>query len=236
MARPAAPRPQGRASGSSPPPFFCRCGRSRGCALQPAAPRSTGSTGTRGCKHGPARAFEDTLALGGADAGSRTLWELHRRRAEAALARLRVAAPRPDMPRRDRYALRAAGLRRVAASAFVAGPELTDRIGAAFDWREAGAAGPSFRVDGWIDPPLYTRLPPLMIDLAAGEQRLKAPIRSTVVIRVAGKADVAVTPGQGLAAAARSRERAAGPSRATLHPDGHQPTFPCAPASSAASS
>ena len=153
-----------------------------------------------GLKHGPARAFEDTLALGGEDAGSRTLWELHRRRAEAALTRLRVAAPRPDMPRRDRYALRAAGLVAVAASAFVAGPELTDRISAAFDWREGGAAGPSFRVDGWIDPPLYTRLPPLMIDLAAGEQRLKAPIRSTVVIRVAGKADVAVTPGQGLAA------------------------------------
>jgi uncharacterized protein (TIGR02302 family) len=153
-----------------------------------------------GLKHGPARAFEDTLALGHADVGSRTLWELHRRRAEAAIARLRVAAPRPDMPRRDRYAFRAAGLLAVAASAFVAGPEAADRLAAAFDWREGGAAGPGFRVDGWIDPPLYTRLPPLMIDLAAGEQRLKAPIRSTVVIRVAGKADVAVTPGEGLTA------------------------------------
>src|ERR687894_2179766 len=71
-----------------------------------------------GLKHGPARAFEDTLALGHEDPGSRTLWDLHRRRAEAAIERLRVAAPRPDMPRRDRYAVRAAALVTVVASAF----------------------------------------------------------------------------------------------------------------------
>ena len=153
-----------------------------------------------GLKHGPARAFEDTLALGQDDPGSRLLWDLHRRRAETAIVNLRVAPPRPDMPRRDRYALRAGALLAVAASAFVAGPELTDRLRAAFDWREGAAAGPGFRVDGWIDPPLYTRLPPLMIDLAAGEQRLRAPIRSTVVVRVAGKGDVTVVPGQGLSA------------------------------------
>jgi uncharacterized protein (TIGR02302 family) len=153
-----------------------------------------------GEKHGPARAFDDTLALGRDDVGSRTLWELHRRRAETAITRLRVAAPRPDMPRRDRFATRAAALLAVVASAVIAGPDLRDRLGAAFEWREGAAAGPSFRVDGWIDPPLYTRLPPLMIDLAAGEQRLRAPVRSTLVIRVAGKADVAVMPGQGLTA------------------------------------
>jgi uncharacterized protein (TIGR02302 family) len=153
-----------------------------------------------GLRHGPARAFDDTLALGHGDSGSRVLWEMHRRRAEAALAGLRVAMPRPDMPRRDRYAVRAAALIAVVASAFVAGPEVGSRIAAGFDWRSPGPAAPSFRVDGWIDPPHYTRLPPLMIDLAAGEQRLRAPIRSTLVIRVAGKADVTVTPGHGLSA------------------------------------
>ena len=153
-----------------------------------------------GLKHGPARALEDTIALGESDAGSRALWDLHRRRAQAAVAGLRLAAPRPHMPARDRYAVRAAGLVALAASAFVAGPELGSRVRLAFDWRAPVAAVPAVRVDGWIDPPLYTRMPPLMIDLAAGEQRLRAPVKSTLVIRVAGRGDVTVTPGQGLSA------------------------------------
>ena len=33
-----------------------------------------------------------------------------------------------------------------------------------------------------------------------GEQRLRAPVKSTVVIRVAGQGDVTITPGPGLAA------------------------------------
>jgi uncharacterized protein (TIGR02302 family) len=103
------------------------------------------------------------------------------------------------MPRRDRYALRAAGLLAVVTSAFVAGPELGSRLGAAFDWREKVASGPTFRVDGWVDPPLYTRMPPLMIDLARG-QTLRAPVNSTVVIRLAGEGKAEITPGQGLAA------------------------------------
>jgi hypothetical protein len=152
--------------------------------------------------HGPARALDDTLALGQTDAGSRVLWDLHLKRSEAAIATLKVNPPQPNMPLRDRFAVRAAGILAVVASAFVAGPEIGSRLGAAFDWREAQAAGPVFRVDGWIDPPLYTRSPPLMIDLASGEQRLRAPVKSTIVIRVAGEGDVTINPVQGLTALA----------------------------------
>ncbi|MET0745422.1 MAG: TIGR02302 family protein, partial [Microvirga sp.] len=153
-----------------------------------------------GAAHGPARALDDTLALGSGDPGTRALWDLHRRRAETALGSMRVTPPRPDMPRRDRYAVRAAGLLAVAASAFVAGPEAWPRLAAAFDWRTAPAAAPAFRVDGWIDPPLYTRTPPLMIDLAAGEQHLRAPVKSTVVVRAAGQGDATITALRGLTA------------------------------------
>jgi uncharacterized protein (TIGR02302 family) len=148
--------------------------------------------------HRPARTLNDTLALGTEDPGARLLWALHLRRAEAAVTRLRVTAPRPGMVRRDPFALRAAGLLVVIASAFVAGPEIGDRLRAAFDWRGPGAPAPLFRVDGWIDPPLYTRLPPLMIDLAAGDQRLKAPVNATLVIRIAGQGDASLSPGAGL--------------------------------------
>ncbi|MBB4038390.1 uncharacterized protein (TIGR02302 family) [Microvirga flocculans] len=148
---------------------------------------------------GPARALDDNLALGANDPGTRALWALHRKRAEEAVARMRVGLPRPDMPKHDRYALRAAGLLALVTSAFVAGPEIGLRLAAAFDWRSVETASPSFRVDGWIDPPLYTRTPPLMIDLARG-QSLRAPIHSTVVIRIAGEGRAEVKPGKGLTA------------------------------------
>ncbi|MGA0597623.1 TIGR02302 family protein [Enterovirga sp. CN4-39] len=149
--------------------------------------------------HRPARSFEDSLALGTDDPASRALWDLHRKRAEAAIRRLEVAPPHPNMPRRDPRAFRAAALVAAVAALFVAGPEAGRRIGAAFDWRGPAEAGAMFRVDGWIDPPHYTRLPPLMIDLAAGEQHLKAPVGSTLVIRVAGRGEAQLQPGPGLA-------------------------------------
>jgi uncharacterized protein (TIGR02302 family) len=152
-----------------------------------------------GLKHSPARVLDDSLALGSTDPGTRALWSLHRKRAEEAVGQMRVSVPRPDMPRRDRYALRAAGILALVTSAFVAGPEIGSRIAAAFDWRKVQMAGPSFRIDGWIDPPLYTRMPPLMIDLAKG-QSLRAPIRSTLVIRVAGEGTAEISHGKGLTA------------------------------------
>jgi uncharacterized protein (TIGR02302 family) len=151
-----------------------------------------------GLNHGPARTLDDNLALGAGDMGSRALWALHRKRAEEAVARMRVAPPSPNMPKHDRYALRAAGLLALVASAFVAGPEIGSRLAAAFDWRRVEASAPAFRIDGWIDPPLYTRMPPLMIDLARG-QNLRAPINSTVVVRIAGEGSAEVMPGRGLA-------------------------------------
>ena len=165
----------------------------------------------RDADHRPARSVEDTLALGSQDSGSRALWALHVRRAEAALAKLSVAAPRPLMARRDPFALRAAALLATVGAAVVAGPELGSRIGAAFQWRGPAPVAELFRIDGWIDPPLYTRLPPLMIDLAAGEQRLKAPVGSTVVIRMAGRGEVQLQPGPGLIQVASPEGAAAKP-------------------------
>lgn len=150
-----------------------------------------------GLSHGPARVLDDTLALGATDPGTKALWALHRKRAEEAVGRMRVGLPQPDMAKRDRYALRAAGLLALVTSAFVAGPEIGSRLAAAFDWRRVETASPSFRIDGWIDPPLYTRTPPLMIDLARG-QNLRAPIHSTVVVRIAGEGSAEVKPGKGL--------------------------------------
>lgn len=157
-----------------------------------------------GLGHRPARTLEDALALGQDDPGSRALWQLHRRRAAQRLASLQVAPPRPGMARRDPWALRAAAIAATVGAAFVAGPDLASRLGAAFDWRGPPEPASLFRIDGWIDPPHYTRLPPLMIDLAAGTQKLRAPVGSTVVVRMAGRGEAAITAGAGLAEIAAS--------------------------------
>ncbi|MBB3902445.1 uncharacterized protein (TIGR02302 family) [Methylobacterium brachythecii] len=154
--------------------------------------------------HDPASAIEDTLAVGSNDPATKALWALHQRRAAAAVARLRIGAPRPDMPRHDPLALRAGFVVAAIAALFVAGPEWRERIGAAFDWREPPLPGPNFRVDGWIDPPLYTRLPPLIVTMSradagkGGEQHLRAPVNSTLIVRIAGHGEATLTPNAAL--------------------------------------
>jgi uncharacterized protein (TIGR02302 family) len=151
-----------------------------------------------GVPHRPASALEDTLANRSNDPGTQALWSLHRRRLEAEIARLRVAAPSPRVPQRDRYALRAAALVLVVATAIVAGPERYARVAAAFDWRMPGATAPGVRVDAWIDPPPYTGKPPVMLQMGrtaesqAHAAGLSAPVGSTLVIRASEPGAVAI--------------------------------------------
>lgn len=148
--------------------------------------------------HRPARTLDDSLALGGRDPAALALWEIHRRRATAALAGMRLRGPDPQMVRRDRYALRAMAILAVAGSAFVAGPEIGSRIGAAFDWRSPPEPGIAMRIDGWIDPPVYTRMPPLMLDFSRDSQHLRVPVDSTLVVRIAGAREAALEAVSGL--------------------------------------
>ncbi|MCJ2052372.1 TIGR02302 family protein [Methylobacterium sp. J-070] len=153
-------------------------------------------------RHGPASAAQDTLAVGAADPGTRTLWALHQARAARAVAALRVGPPRPGMTRRDPFALRAGLTVAAVASLFAAGPEWRERIATAFDWQQPAAPGPNFRVDGWIDPPLYTRLPPLLIAMDGSDQHLRAPVNAQLIVRIAGlgkaATDTSLTPNAGL--------------------------------------
>ena len=48
---------------------------------------------------------------------------------------------------------------------FVAGAEWEARLKAAFDWTAPPAPVAAFRIDGWIDPPAYTQVPPVLLDL-----------------------------------------------------------------------
>lgn len=146
--------------------------------------------------HRPASALEDSLAVGTGDPVSQALWKLHVERQGARVAGLKVAAPRPLMAGRDRFALRAVPVLAAVAAFFVAGHEAGPRLSAAFDWRGPQTPAPAVRIDAWIDPPAYTRLPPILIDFARLQSpTLSAPEKSTIVVRIAGKTnmDVATT-------------------------------------------
>lgn len=163
--------------------------------------------------HRPASALEDSLAVGAKDPVSQALWALHVERQSRRIEGLRVAAPQPRMANRDRHALRAVPVLAAITAFFVAGPESDQRLRAAFDWRGPSLPAPATRIDAWIDPPAYTRLPPMLIDFGKlASPQITAPEKSTIVVRIAGKSamDVAVTgrldalaepkPGEGKAA------------------------------------
>ena len=136
----------------------------------------------------PAAVIDDRLGNGAGDPATRALWNLHRRRAEQAVALLRTGGPSPRMVDLDRYALRAAVLVALIATGFVAGPEKYARLAAAFDWRFDASPGKDYRIDAWIDPPAYTGKPPVVLNLGGNQnpQQIEAPGGSIVVIHAPG--------------------------------------------------
>ncbi|WP_457798740.1 TIGR02302 family protein [Methylocystis sp. S23] len=132
----------------------------------------------------PAASLDDTLAASeAADPATAALWALHRKRLEEALALTPIAPPRPRLPERDPYALRAVALVAAVAAAFVAGDEKRARIAAAFDWRAVQIFAPAQRVDAWFDPPAYTGRPPIVLAQESGA--VEAPVNSTLRLRPA---------------------------------------------------
>ena len=149
--------------------------------------------------HHPIAATTDALATGQQDEATRALWDLHQRRAAAALAKARPAAPRPDLAGRDPWALRTAVILGAVAAATVAGPEWRGRIATAFDWTTPVAPGPVARIDGWIDPPPYTRVAPIMLALTGESARsVTPPLNSTIVLRASNAPGIAITAEGGL--------------------------------------
>jgi uncharacterized protein (TIGR02302 family) len=157
--------------------------------------------------HRPASSSLDRLADANADGVTRDLWRLHQRQLARKVSRIVLAPPAPRMVERDRLAVRLGALVLAAAAAFVAGPEKYARVAAAFDWRLTSAGDAGFRLDAWIDPPVYTGKPPIMLD-ALGKTappggaavKVEAPVGSTLVLRadaaVAATVDGGLTPAE----------------------------------------
>lgn len=131
-----------------------------------------------GLKDRPLEALGDRLPDGSSDNPlTRALWQAHQRQMEARVRSLRTGYPEPGLARRDPMALRFAVALMLVVGFVSAGPESLDRLGRAFvpDLRASGTAQEA-RLELWIAPPEYTRLPPIFPVQAARDhaQALKA--------------------------------------------------------------
>lgn len=137
-------------------------------------------------RHRPVTAQADRPA-GAADDFSDALWREHQRRLAEGLGALSGDLPRPRVPERDPWALRAlVPLLLVVGFAFSTSP-YGGRVGDAFRPHAAAGAVPA-RIDAWVTPPSYTGKPPVFLTAEAnrGQAAFEVPAGSEVSLRVTG--------------------------------------------------
>jgi len=147
-----------------------------------------------GVPHRPASSYEDTVTANADDPRTSAIWQAHRARLAAALARLRVGPPHPRADRQDPIALRGLLLLGVVALFALVGDSAADRLRSAFRFNSAIALAEA-RLDAWVTPPGYTGRPPLMLaDGARGPavvtdqpKLIEVPERSVLIVRTSGK-------------------------------------------------
>ncbi len=149
-----------------------------------------------GLSHRPLAALDDTLFDAGDTPATGALWELHRRRAGAALASVRTDAPSPQAFRRDPFALRALAAMLLLVGFFVADGVHLQRLSPVAGGG-AEPVAPPLRIDAWIAPPVYTGRAPLFLtgsaaDLRDPAQALSVPEGSELIVRAQGVPDLGV--------------------------------------------
>jgi len=143
-----------------------------------------------GIAHRPATTLTDTLST--QDPVALALWQAQRERTLASLKRIRAGLPSPRLRLYDPWALRGLVAVMLVAAFFAAGDERVMRLAAAFDWN--GVLAPSnIRVDAWVNPPVYTGKPPIILSAANKEAAalpmsgpLPVPSGSTLLVRSSG--------------------------------------------------
>ncbi len=154
-------------------------------------------------QHRPLETLEDMPARQAG--GENGLWRLHQARAAALVKNLKLAAPNPDMPRHDPFALRQAVILVLAVMLVGANIQAPARIANAFSPDFAvGGVGDTRTVDAWVTPPAYTGRAPVFLtgeESAAAQATdgvLRVPINSELTVQVAGFSEApALTPADG---------------------------------------
>jgi uncharacterized protein (TIGR02302 family) len=114
-------------------------------------------------QHRPLEAAADTLSAEQQDPIARALWSIHRERALAQLATVRVGTPEAGWWRKDVWGFRAAlGLLLIVAWASP-GEDRVQRLSDTLSPGTAMAPGTLLAMEAWITPPPYTGKAPLFL-------------------------------------------------------------------------
>ncbi|MFS2325437.1 TIGR02302 family protein [Brucella sp. H1_1004] len=142
-----------------------------------------------GLIHEPLAVQTGQMATGGNDPFTIALWREHQRRMAERLKNLQSGVPRPHIPERDPYALRAVVVLLFVTSAAYSLSPNSGQIADAFNVR-AGSANAVARIDAWVTPPSYTGRAPIFLSTALDEANVEKPIEvpqgSVVNIRIIG--------------------------------------------------
>ncbi len=145
--------------------------------------------------HRPATAFRDKLVSAPDEPAARALWTAHRRRILASLDRLKAGWPVPGVARLDPFAFRFLVVLILAVAFVFAGRERFERVAEAFQGATPDAVIAA-RIDAWVTPPAYTGRPPVFLTgerSRALDSVVRLPEGSVLTVRVAGRADIAVS-------------------------------------------
>lgn len=136
-----------------------------------------------GFVHRPLQGLDDKPA-GAPNSEQAALWEAHRRRLMAALAKVRVGWPKPGLVLRDPMALRVGFVLLLVVGIGVGGDQAGLRFARALAPGVDTAAQAPGALDLWITPPAYTGLPPVIPRIDAGE--IAVPVGSQLIAQVSG--------------------------------------------------
>lgn len=137
----------------------------------------------------PIATLTDSIAVGREHEFARTLWISHRRRAQQAAERLRVAPPDLRLAPHDRWALRLLAVVLIAGAVIGAGPDWRATLLASFEPASAAtaAAAPEREpvVEAWAVPPVHTGLDTVYLTgLSGGREAVRLPQGTAITIRV----------------------------------------------------
>lgn len=126
------------------------------------------------------------------------LWRAHQKTSADTLPSNLITKWRSNLTERDPYALRYHVLLIAFVMGLLAGPEKFTRLISTFSLKDASALTAPLPVEGWIDPPVYTGIPPIFLQFASLPDdhviKHQVPVGSSLVLRTATQDTLSVTP------------------------------------------
>jgi uncharacterized protein (TIGR02302 family) len=148
-------------------------------------------------EHRPITAQSDEIAMGEQDGFSEILWREHKERMSGQLSNMTSGAPSPKANRFDPFAIRAILPVLAFAAFFFSFSSLGGKLSDSY-LKQESTAELLTRMDAWINPPAYTRKPPIYLSLSENEPTLKSltvPTGSEFFLRIIGNSDVSLLSG-----------------------------------------